>query len=171
MRRARLRIADVVTEAADGSLGDTVSPATFVGKFGTIPPMAPQVGMSSTPIRVAQSTPKALQTPFLAHHVTAESLQGRSIKGYTLDQLQDTDGAAWCGIKILRADCCVGIVLGVAVQSDEASKVWFSVSYAKSSSKLSFSIQAERKGFERSLRALIAPTNNAILATVDTISI
>jgi hypothetical protein len=123
-------IADKVAGAAEGGYGDTVTPKALVQQFGTIPPMEPLQRVAATPMRVGQSTPKAASTPFLSHQVSAESLQGRVVKGSTMAQLQETDGAAWSGIKVLRADRLVGVVLGVAVKSDAESKVWFSVAYS-----------------------------------------
>jgi hypothetical protein len=101
-----------------------------VSKFGTIPNMEPLDNVTATPMRVGQSTPKAAATPFLSHQVPAENLQGRTVQGFNLAQLLATDGAAWCGIKVLGSDRRVGVVLGVALKSDAESAVWYTVAYS-----------------------------------------
>jgi hypothetical protein len=59
--------------------------------------MAPLQNVTNARIGIGAAAPAA-KVPFLSHQVAAANLSGHKISGHTLDNLRESNGAAWIGI-------------------------------------------------------------------------
>ena len=124
------RIADQVKHMADNGMNGTVTPDEFIQSFDTIPPMAPLQNVTNAPIGIGVAAPAA-SVPFLSHQVAAANLSGHKINGHTLDNLRDSNGAAWIGIRVLDSRGVAGIVTGTLnSQEFDEDETWFAVAMA-----------------------------------------
>jgi hypothetical protein len=123
-------IAMRVKQTADNGLDDPITPTQFIHGFGTIPDMAPLRHVASATIKVGPAAAKVV-TPFLSHHLTKWRLQisrlsGRKVKDHTLDELQQTNGAPWIGIRVLDQRGTAGVVTGTIASGDD-DDIFFAV--------------------------------------------
>jgi hypothetical protein len=95
--------------------------------------MAPLRHVASTSLKVgpAELVPPcaaelAVVRPFLSHQVAAANLSGRKVKGHTLEEVQQTNGAPWIGIRVLDKRGTAGVVTGTIASGDE-DDIFFAV--------------------------------------------
>jgi hypothetical protein len=118
-------IAVRVKHTADNGLDDPITPTQFINGFGTIPDMAPLRHVASTSLKVGPAEPTVMR-PFMSHQVAAANLSGRKVKGYTLEEVQQTNGAPWIGIRVLDKRGTAGVVTGTIASGDE-DDIFFAV--------------------------------------------
>ena len=118
-------IADSVKKVAEQGMDQVCTPQVFIDSFGTLPAMAPIQHAVATPVGVGPAAPKKA-TPFLSHQVEAANLSGKTINGYTLEDLRRTNGAPWINLRVLDKRGTAGIVTGT-IASDSPGEVWYAV--------------------------------------------